>query len=435
MEEAYYVLQEIIPAAYKELINRRILTCSVTGTRFDYAAIPPPTIVLNDMVTAFAGRAIKSFNPQVKLVVSWMSTSSYFIQRFGPDELGGFRSLEARARAMLNGDEERPKLLEVAARLEQDFKGHALVNPENLEIFDYEIYPQDVDNGRFLEPYVNAALQTNEWADGAAICSTKNFEPKAQECLRNWYEHQADKRVFFVGPYTSPVSIPKTPDLNGETSKFDAFLDSHPRRSVWLISFGTLFYPYLHPNYVETVLRTLLRTGTPFIMSRAASTYTPIPDEIVKEATERALGLFDDFLPQSAILGHPSTGAFISHGGVNSTFESIEANVVAVFWPITGDQHLNAAQMTLKHDCSFELIQVRTGTGAQPPKRGGIVKGTDEAVASEIEHIISDLKGPVGDRKRRNLAAVRAQLLQDLAPGGDADLEVLKLLDFGTLRN
>lgn len=431
MAEAFTVLQEIIPEAYKELVSRKRLTCSVTETLFDYSDIPLPTVVLSDMVTPFAGQAIQAISPEVKLIVSWMSTSAYFVQRFGPDALGGFGSLEERARAVLQGDVETEKIMEVAASIEADFKGHPLVNPENLEMFDYEIYPQDVDNGSFLSTYVKAARQTNKWADGAAICSTRNFEPRAHEALRNWYEQQAGKKVFFVGPYTSPVSIPKVPRINAKTNKVISFLDSQPRQAVWLVSFGTLFYPFRHPNFVDTVLRTLLRANNPFIMSRAASTYTPISEEIVSEATERGLGLFDDFVPQSAVLAHPSTGAFISHGGVNSMFESIEANVLAIFWPITGDQHLNAAHMTLKHDCSFELIQVRTGTGAQPPKRGGVVHGTDEAVASEVEHIISDLKGPVGDRKRRNLAAVRAQLLQYLSKGDDADLEVQRLLDFG----
>lgn len=431
MTEAFKVLQEIIPEAYKELVSRRALNCSVTGTSFDYSDIPLPTVVLSDMVTPFAGQAIKAFTPEVKLIVSWMSTSSYFVQRFGPDELGGFGSLEDRARMVLQGDSDIGKFMRVAASIETEFKGRPLVNPENLEMFDYEIYPQDIDNGSHLLAYLNAAKQVNKWADGAAICSTRNFEPIVQEVLRNWYEHQADKKVFFVGPYTSLVLHPKEPSINDETNKFISFLESQPKQSVWLISFGTLFYPSRHPNHVETVLRTLLKTNTPFIMSRAASSCTPISEEIVNEASERGLGLVDDFVPQSAILAHPSTGAFISHEAVNSTFESIEANVLAIFWPITGDQHLNAAHMTLKHDCSFELIQVRTGTGAQPPKRGGVVHGTDEAVASEFEHILSDLKGPVGDRKRKNLAAVRAQLLQDLEEGGDADREVRELLNFG----
>ncbi|KAG8905658.1 hypothetical protein FRC00_013124 [Tulasnella sp. 408] len=375
MTEAFGVLQEIIPEAYKELVSRRKLTCSVTGTSFDYSDIPLPTAVLSDMVTPFAGQAIKAFTPEVKFIVSWMSTSSYFVQRFGPDELGGFGSLENRARMVLQGDADIGKLMEVAVSMETDFKGQPLVNPENLEMFDYEIYPQDIDNGSHLLAYLNAAKQVNTWADGAAICGTRNFEPRAQEVLKGWYERQAGRKVFFVGPYISLASHPKEPGINSEMNKFISFLDSQPNQS-----------------------------------------------EIVNEATKRGLGIFDDFVPQSAILAHPSTGAFISHGGVNSTFESIEANVLAIFWPITGDQHLNAAQMTLK---------VRTGTGARPPKRGGVVHGTDEALASEIENILLDLKGPVGDRKRKNLAAVRAQLLQDLEEGGDADLEVRKLLDFG----
>ncbi|KAG9049175.1 hypothetical protein FS837_010994 [Tulasnella sp. UAMH 9824] len=157
MTEAFSVLQEIIPEAYKELVSRRTLTCSVSGTSFDYSDIPLPTVVLSDMVTPFAGQAIKAFTPEVKLIVSWMSTSSYFVQRFGPDELSGFGSLEDRARKLLQGDADIGKLMKVAASIETDFKSRPLVNPEILEIFDYEIYPQDLDNGSHLLAFLNAA--------------------------------------------------------------------------------------------------------------------------------------------------------------------------------------------------------------------------------------------------------------------------------------
>ncbi|KAG8909790.1 hypothetical protein FRC01_006722 [Tulasnella sp. 417] len=372
---AYVSLQELIPAAYKEIVAGGSLTCTATGNVFNYSSVPIPTIVLSDLATPFSGQGIKAITPSVKLLVSWMGTTSFFIHRFGSEDLGGYGSLEEKATAALVKDGlDEKSLMEVAFKFESDFKGNPLINAEDLAMFDYEIFPQDVDNAS----------------------------------------------------YTPSL------DFNGDASKLLPFLDSHPKQSVWLISFGTLFYPSRHPNQIETVIRTLLKTGTPFIMSLAASMYTPLPDDILREAKDRGLGLFADFLPQAAVLAHPSTGVFVSHAGVNSMFESIEANVLNVFWPMTCDQPIHAAHMTLKLDASFELTQVRTGTGAQPPKRGGIVEGTDEAIAQEIAGIVEDLKGPVGERKRRNLVAVRSKLLADLAKGGDADAEVQKLINFGT---
>ncbi|KIO21440.1 hypothetical protein M407DRAFT_28961 [Tulasnella calospora MUT 4182] len=430
---AYVSLQELIPASYKEIVAGGSLTCTATGNVFDYASVPIPTIILSDLATPFAGQGIKAITPDVKLLVSWMGTTSFFIHRFGPDELGGYGSLEEKATAALVKDNlDEKSFMEVAFKFESNFKGNPLINAEDLAMFDYEIFPQDVDNASYTPVYINAAKQTNGWADGVAICSTGDFEPKARQVLQDWYEGTHGKRAFFVGPYTAPRDLSKSLDFNGDASMLLPFLESHPKQSVWLISFGTLFYPSRHPSQIETVLRTLLKTGTPFIMSVAASMYTPLPDDILREAKDRGLGLFADFLPQTAVLAHPSTGVFVSHAGVNSMFESIEANVLNVFWPMTCDQPIHAAHMTLKLDASYELIQVRTGTGAQPPKRGDIVEGTDEAIAQEIAGIVEDLKGPVGERKRRNLAAVRSQLLADLAKGGDADAEVQKLINFGT---
>ncbi|KAG8867582.1 hypothetical protein FRB98_004100 [Tulasnella sp. 332] len=69
-------------------------------------------------------------------------------------------------------------------------------------------------------------------------------------------------------------------------------------------------------------------------------------------------------------------------------------------------------------DCAFELIQVRTGDGARPPARGGKVEGTSEAVAAEVEQVLADLGGPVGERKRKNLGIVRRKMLDDMREGG-----------------
>ncbi|KAG8876178.1 hypothetical protein FRB97_004356, partial [Tulasnella sp. 331] len=80
-------------------------------------------------------------------------------------------------------------------------------------------------------------------------------------------------------------------------------------------------------------------------------------------------------------------------------------------------------------DCAFELIQVRTGDGARPPARGGKVEGTSEAVAAEIEQVLADLVGSVGERKRKNLGVVRQKMLDDMKEGGVCDMALKGLLD------
>ncbi|XWS64347.1 hypothetical protein CRYUN_Cryun06bG0178600 [Craigia yunnanensis] len=47
--------------------------------------------------------------------------------------------------------------------------------------------------------------------------------------------------------------------------------------------------------------------------------------------------------PQVSILGHPSTGGFLSHCGWNSSLESIAHGVPMIAWPLYAEQRMNAA--------------------------------------------------------------------------------------------
>lgn len=94
------------------------------------------------------------------------------------------------------------------------------------------------------------------------------------------------------------------------------------------------------------MLKVFLETNTPFIFSRAAAMYAPIPEDLEKVITETQNAMIVDFAPQQEILAHPSVGAMVTHGGANSTFEIIMAGVVGVFWPFAADQPVHAAYLT-----------------------------------------------------------------------------------------
>ncbi len=63
--------------------------------------------------------------------------------------------------------------------------------------------------------------------------------------------------------------------------------------------------------------------------------------------------------------------------------------------------------------------------------RGGKIYGTPEAVAEEFKGVLEDLKGPVGERKLKNLLAIREQFREAMKEGGEVDADLAAILNLG----
>lgn len=66
-----------------------------------------------------------------------------------------------------------------------------------------------------------------------------------------------------------------------------------------------------------------------------------LPEGFVRRTEGRGL-VVPSWAPQTLILNHRSTGAFLSHCGWNSTLESITNGVPITAWPLYAEQRMNA---------------------------------------------------------------------------------------------
>ncbi|KAG8955361.1 hypothetical protein FRC04_008712 [Tulasnella sp. 424] len=427
-----------VPPAYAAVAAGGLVTCTSTGKVFDYNDIPPPRVALSDVMTPFVGQAFKAIAPSVKLLVFWPLTHGYFNRFYGPKNIGGLAEWEEEAKsAMAKEGNEGRAFAEIAQEVERRCPEGLYRSPDGWEVYDYELYPQEMPPGDMSPVFMASISQARILADGTVFACSEDFESQSAHAIRDWYGKDMDKSVFFVGTRSvqkmlSKEASAKTGDTLERCEALRDFLQDKAPKSVWLISFGTFFYPFLHPNHITALIETLLETQTPFIFVRASvmSTLAPLSPEFREKIVSSGLAHVAEWVPQQELLQHPALGAFVTHGGANSTLEAVAAGVVPIFWPFSTDQPFYATYLSQQLDCGFELIQVRTGLGARQPRRGGIVQGTEEAIKAELKEVLECLGGEVGRKKLSNLVELRARLAKSLELGGAADSETERFFAF-----
>ncbi|KAF3617962.1 putative 36.4 kDa proline-rich protein-like [Capsicum annuum] len=169
------------------------------------------------------------------------------------------------------------------------------------------------------------------------------------------------------------------PDLENQKGKGNStsedeeiikWLDQQPTASVLFLCFGTLgvFQP---PQLVEMAIA-LERSGVRFVWSMRlpANAETTKLKEILPEGfLERTKnsGVVCGWAPQTDILAHKATGAFVSHCGWNSIVESIWYGVPIVTWPLYAEQQINAFQLVRDLEVAVELtLDYRMQQSGQP---------------------------------------------------------------------
>lgn len=192
-------------------------------------------------------------------------------------------------------------------------------------------------------------------AAGIFVNSWNDLEPVSLKAIRenSFFQKIPLPPVHAIGPLIKQDEV-----ITEKDAEILAWLDNQPPDSVLFVVFGsggTLTSEQLTElawGLEMSQQRFILVARKPSDASASAAYFNVGSDEndpllhlpagFVKRTEGRGL-VVPSWAPQVAILNHPSTGAFLSHCGWNSTLESVIHGVPVIAWPLYSEQRMNAA--------------------------------------------------------------------------------------------
>ncbi|KAL6641714.1 hypothetical protein ACP70R_019895 [Stipagrostis hirtigluma subsp. patula] len=163
--------------------------------------------------------------------------------------------------------------------------------------------------------------------------------------------------VLGVGPLhkLSPAAAEGGSLLRQDRSCLE-WLDAQPPESVLYVSFGSV--ASMGPEEMAEAAWGVADSGVPFLwVVRPGLVRGGSPDQLPEgfEAATRGRGMVVAWAPQVEVLGHGAVGGFWTHGGWNSTTESICEGVPMLCRPHFGDQMGTARYVEHVWKVGFEL--------------------------------------------------------------------------------
>ncbi|KAH6818760.1 hypothetical protein C2S51_002363 [Perilla frutescens var. frutescens] len=226
-------------------------------------------------------------------------------------------------------------------------------------------------------------------------------------------EKNGGGNLWPIGPF-NPAKIPGR--SNHECLKW---LDKQGVNSVILISFGTT--SSFSDEQIEEIAIGLERSEQKFVwilrdadkgdIFAGDARKSQLPIGFEERVRERGI-VVREWAPQVEILGHPSTGGFVSHCGCNSCLESIINGVPIAAWPLHSDQPANAVLITKVLKIGVEL-------------ESWTRRGDELVSSSRVEEVVRRLLAAAeGDEMRKRAAELGKDVKKSIMVGGAARTKI-----------
>ncbi|XP_058112456.1 UDP-glycosyltransferase 89B2-like [Magnolia sinica] len=202
------------------------------------------------------------------------------------------------------------------------------------------------EEGDPVSEFIKEGMRANLVSWGYVFNSFSELDGEYLEHLRGDLGHA---RVWAVGPLLPSGEVGPT-ERGGASSvpagEVMSWLDQCTDGSVIYVCFGSLVV--LTRRQMEALADGLDASGARFVWSikeptggHAGGEYGVVPAGFEARVAGRGL-VIRGWAPQVSILGHRSTGSFLTHCGWNSVLEAIVAGVAMLAWPMSADQFFNA---------------------------------------------------------------------------------------------
>ncbi|KAH6818708.1 UDP-Glycosyltransferase superfamily protein [Perilla frutescens var. frutescens] len=226
--------------------------------------------------------------------------------------------------------------------------------PGCIPIHGRDLFDPAQDRKNEAYKWVIHHMKRYRLADGIVLNSFKELEPGPIEYLLQ--KEEGKPRVFPIGPIIKMGSESSDEDVSCPCSKW---LDEQPSGSVLYVSFGS-GGTLSHAQIIELALglelsgqrflwvlrlpNNAVSNATYFNISNSGDPLAYLPEGFLERT--KGQGLVVPFWgPQSQILAHTCTGAFLTHCGWNSVLESVTNGVPMIAWPLYAEQRMNAVMI------------------------------------------------------------------------------------------
>lgn len=232
----------------------------------------------------------------------------------------------------------------------------------------------------------------------SGISFDRVIPPKVQDSVKlvnNFFGMEPARPLGPLVRFAGPILSSSYPGLDARSAEF---LDAHERVAYMAFGHHSICAPHelknlwialidsIEANTIDGFLWVISDTSDfPEIITSTLGTKVNVSD-IVSNGGNYPHYHFSKWAPQFAVLLHPSTNLFITHGGANSLFESLYIGKKMLFHPYFGDQEANVRMM---EKLGVGLVYDRFTSNAKDIARKIklIIEDEDDKFASSIRRM------------------------------------------------
>nr|WIW42811.1 UDP-glycosyltransferase [Nicotiana tabacum] len=228
---------------------------------------------------------------------------------------------------------------------------------KDVRLRDLPSFLRTTNPDEFMIKFVFQETERARKASAIILNTFETLEAEVLESLRNLLPP-----VYSIGPLHLLVKHVDDEKLKGlgsslwkEEPECIQWLDTKEPNSVVYVNFGSI--TVMTPNQLIEFAWGLANSQQIFLWiirpDIVAGDTAILPPEFVEETKNR--GMLASWCPQEEVLSHSAIGGFLTHGGWNSTLQSISSGVPMICWPFFAEQQTNCWFSVTKWDVGMEI--------------------------------------------------------------------------------